>query len=199
MALVLAFLSAENENRQLEDLPLADFGRLPERLLLSVRTKAINENFLNWKLRPLLFLWFNAFFHLKSQHQRTLRLLFEDCRLIYFHSLMKSAFLPSEGLLCLYDKQNNTWLLVGMEFEEKFHIYARPYMILYIKTFITPLYTILQYQGKVTRKVCTDRGSPWSFRAWLSFWPSPSSLASRPTSPATFTGALLTTTRNSIN
>ena len=33
MALVLAFLSAENENRQLEDLPLADFCRLPERLL----------------------------------------------------------------------------------------------------------------------------------------------------------------------
>ena len=46
-ALVLTFLSAENENRQLEDLPLADFGRLPERLLLSVRTKSINENFVN--------------------------------------------------------------------------------------------------------------------------------------------------------
>ena len=29
VALVLAFLSAENENRQLEDLPRADFGRLP--------------------------------------------------------------------------------------------------------------------------------------------------------------------------
>ena len=29
IALVLAFLAAENENRQLEDLPLADFGRLP--------------------------------------------------------------------------------------------------------------------------------------------------------------------------
>ena len=29
MALVSAFLAAENENRQLEDLPLADFGRLP--------------------------------------------------------------------------------------------------------------------------------------------------------------------------
>ena len=39
VALVLAFLSAESENRQLEDLPLADFGRLLERLLLSVRTK----------------------------------------------------------------------------------------------------------------------------------------------------------------
>ena len=47
MALVLAFLSAENENRQLEDFLLADFGRLPERLLLSVRTKSINENFVN--------------------------------------------------------------------------------------------------------------------------------------------------------
>ena len=45
VALVLAFLSAENENRQLEDLPLTDFGRLPERVLLSVRTKSINENF----------------------------------------------------------------------------------------------------------------------------------------------------------
>ena len=47
MTLVLAFLSAEGENRQLEDLPLADFGRLPERLLLSVRTKSINENLVN--------------------------------------------------------------------------------------------------------------------------------------------------------
>ena len=67
---------------------------------------------------------------------------------------MKSTFLPSKGLLCLYDKQNNTWLLVDMEFlrvqlnislvccahawaieltlEEKFQIYARPCIILYI-------------------------------------------------------------------
>ena len=29
---------------------------------------------------------------------------------------MKSAFLVSKGLLCLYDKQNNTWLFVDMEF-----------------------------------------------------------------------------------
>ena len=29
---------------------------------------------------------------------------------------MKSAFLSSKVLLCLYDKQNNTWLLVDMEF-----------------------------------------------------------------------------------
>ena len=47
VALVLAFLAAENKNRQLEDLPLADFGRLPERLLLSERTKSTNEHFVN--------------------------------------------------------------------------------------------------------------------------------------------------------
>ena len=54
VALGLAFLSAENENRQLEDLSLVDFGRLSERLL-SVRTKSINKNFFNWKLRPFCF------------------------------------------------------------------------------------------------------------------------------------------------
>ena len=44
---MLAVLSAENENRQLEDFSLANIGRLPERLPLSVRTKSINENFVN--------------------------------------------------------------------------------------------------------------------------------------------------------
>ena len=64
-----------------------------------------------------------------------------------FSFITESAFLLSKGLSCLYDKQNNTWLLGGMEFlfscsarhltrslssllrltlEEKFHIYARP-------------------------------------------------------------------------
>ena len=46
VALVLAFLSAENENRQPENLPQAHFGRLPERILLA-RTMSINENFVN--------------------------------------------------------------------------------------------------------------------------------------------------------
>ena len=39
-----------------------------------------------------------------------------NCRFLYFHSLLKSAFLVSKGLLCLYDKRNNTWLLLDMEF-----------------------------------------------------------------------------------
>ena len=47
---------------------------------------------------------------------RTPRLSFGDCRFIYFHSLMKLACLPIKGLLCLYDKQNNTWLLLDIEF-----------------------------------------------------------------------------------
>ena len=37
--LVMAFRAAENENRQLEDLPQADFWPWPERFLLSPRTK----------------------------------------------------------------------------------------------------------------------------------------------------------------
>ena len=87
VALVSIFLSAENENWQLEDLPKADFGHLPEWLLLSIRTKSINENFVNWKL------WYHL-----------------------FSFINEVGFLLSKGLLCLYDKQNNTWLLVDMEF-----------------------------------------------------------------------------------
>ena len=36
VTLVMAFLAAENENRQLKGLPQADFGRVPERFLRSV-------------------------------------------------------------------------------------------------------------------------------------------------------------------
>ena len=43
--LIMAFLAAENENRQLEDLPQAAFGCVPERHLLLVRTELITENF----------------------------------------------------------------------------------------------------------------------------------------------------------
>ena len=33
-----------------------------------------------------------------------------------FAFINEVGFLPRKGLLCLYDKQNNTWLLVDMEF-----------------------------------------------------------------------------------
>ena len=45
VALVMAFLATESNNRQLEDLLQADFGCVPERFLLSVWTKSIIENF----------------------------------------------------------------------------------------------------------------------------------------------------------
>ena len=46
VTLVMAFLAAENENRQLKGLPQADFGRVPGRFLRSLRTKPKTENFL---------------------------------------------------------------------------------------------------------------------------------------------------------
>ena len=45
VALVMAFLATESDNRQLEDLLQADFGCVPGRFLLSVWTKSIIENF----------------------------------------------------------------------------------------------------------------------------------------------------------
>ena len=45
VALVVAFLAAENENRWLEDLPQADFGRVPGRFLLSVGINSITVDF----------------------------------------------------------------------------------------------------------------------------------------------------------
>ena len=51
----MAFLVAENENRQLEDFPYADFGCLTE-TSFTVRKKSIMENSVNLKFRLLLFL-----------------------------------------------------------------------------------------------------------------------------------------------
>ena len=43
VALVKAFLTAENKNLQLEDLSQADFSHVPERFPLSVRTNSITD------------------------------------------------------------------------------------------------------------------------------------------------------------
>ena len=52
------------------------------------------------------------------------RSLFGDCRSFYFYLSIKSTFFVREGLLCLYEKR--------VQLEEKFHIYARPSIILYV-------------------------------------------------------------------
>ena len=54
LPLEMAFLTPENKSQQLEDMPQADFGCVPERFLLSVRTKSITENCVYWKLHPLI-------------------------------------------------------------------------------------------------------------------------------------------------
>ena len=113
----MAFLTAENENRQLEDLPQADFGRVPERFLLSVGTESVTENFEYWKLSPLFVsVVFQRFFFFILSLSTAAFFVFGDCRSFYFHSLIKLTFHVSKGLLCLYDKQNNTWLLGDMKF-----------------------------------------------------------------------------------
>ena len=78
VALVTAFLAAKNENRQLEDLPQADFGRLPERFL-SVRTKSINENL---QMENNAHCCFYKHFSILSLRADTLY----DFRFFYFHS-----------------------------------------------------------------------------------------------------------------
>ena len=132
VALVTAFLTAENENRQPEDLLQAYFGRVPERFLLSVSTKSITKNFVCWKWRPLfIFVVFQRFLPSWALAPTHFTVLFGDCRSFYFYSLVKSTFLVGERLLCLYEKQNNTWLfhsmrVVGEGESEKFQVFFNP-------------------------------------------------------------------------
>ena len=114
----MAFLAAENENRQLKDLPQADLSRVPEGFLLSVKTKSLSEDFVYGKLRLLFVVVMlqRMFSSWALAPWRTLRFLLNVWRSFYFHLLIKLTCLVSKGLLCLYDKQNNTWLLVGMKF-----------------------------------------------------------------------------------
>ena len=51
----MVFLAAENENRQLEDLPQLNFGCVPWKISPVGKEKVDNWEFEHWKLRPLLF------------------------------------------------------------------------------------------------------------------------------------------------
>ena len=63
VALVMAFHAAESENRPLEDLPRADFGRVPEKISFVGEEKTtpivvfvmIQRIFTSWALAPTLF------------------------------------------------------------------------------------------------------------------------------------------------
>ena len=107
----MAFLVAEDENRELKDLPHADLGCVTERFLLLVRPKSVTENFVCWKLCPLFVLYcFNTFFS-----PTDFSISIQGFWILLF-SFIKVVFLVSKGLLCLYGKQNKTWLLLDMEF-----------------------------------------------------------------------------------
>ena len=51
---VMAFLAAENENRQLEDLPQADFGRVHKNVSFVDKEK-VNNWFCEKKVTPIVF------------------------------------------------------------------------------------------------------------------------------------------------
>ena len=92
-ALVIAFLAAKNENRQLEDLPRADLAVYLKDYSVGKDKVNERENFVNWKLHN------HCFCNHESTHISILSLsgnvlhdLFGNCRFLYFHSLIKSAF-----------------------------------------------------------------------------------------------------------
>ena len=59
---------------QLKDLPQANFGHVPERFFLSIETNSITENFVCWKLGPLIvFVVIQRMFSSWVRHRGTLR------------------------------------------------------------------------------------------------------------------------------
>ena len=113
VTLVRAFLAAENENRRLEDLPQADFGRGPKRFLLSVRTRSITENFVYWKLGPLfVFVMINACFH--PELANALYFSYSGLSILLFSYINK--VLSVKGCCVYMINKKNTWLLEDMKF-----------------------------------------------------------------------------------
>ena len=122
----MAFLSAENKNWQLEDLPQADFGRLPELFRPLFVFVVFRRSFSSWALAPTLFTIFNR-----------------ELSILLFSFINQIDFLVSKGPLSIYIYMINQiihgclliWNYCSRELssstlEEKFHIYARPFVIL---------------------------------------------------------------------
>ena len=134
VALVMAFLMAENKIRELKDLPQADFRGVPERFLLSLRTNAITDNFVYWKLGLLLgFIVIQGMFsswvhtYLRSFIRRLSILLFS-----FFNKVDFSCHWRAIMLINMIDKIIHSYLLIW-NFSSRFQldIYARPYIIVY--------------------------------------------------------------------
>ena len=112
----MVFLVAENENRQLKDLPQADFGREHENISLVGKEKVNNWEFCEKKATPIVCLCNGStvFFILS---------FIADALYDFFGRIVKPiisffknlTFLPRRGLLCLHGEQNNRWSLADME------------------------------------------------------------------------------------
>ena len=98
MALVMAFSTAKNENRHLDDLPQAAVGCVPERI-----SSVGEDKVSNWE-----FWFFLNFFY-------SFLFLFLFWIFIFIRLLNRFFWSVKGYCTCLYDKQNNTWLLVDME------------------------------------------------------------------------------------
>ena len=77
---------AENENRQLEDLPQADFGRVHKNISFVGEEKVNNWEFCEKKATPIV-CFFNGsthFFHLEPYRRALYDLFFADCETYNF-------------------------------------------------------------------------------------------------------------------
>ena len=87
-------------------------------VLLLVRKRSLTENFVKRKLRPLpVSVMVQRIFFISSLYHRRRFItdfFFADCE-TYNFNIWRSTFLPTKGLLCSYDTQNNTRLLAVME------------------------------------------------------------------------------------
>ena len=113
----MVFLVAENENQQLKDLPQADFGREHENISLVGKEKVNNWEFCE-KKATLIVCFCNGstlFFILSFIADALYDFLIVRIVKPIISFFKKSTFLPSKGLLCLHDKQNNTWSLADMK------------------------------------------------------------------------------------
>ena len=109
----MAFLATENENRQLENLPLCNWKSSP------VDKDQVNDwEFCVLKITPIFLCLcsVSTHFFILSQSANALHDFILDCQSSHFNPFIKLTLLVSKGLLCLYGKQNNTWLLVDTKF-----------------------------------------------------------------------------------
>ena len=72
--------------------------------LFTWKTSSVGEDKCSkWEFYNMKFMTIVFVIVIQLIFQCTLQLLFRDCWFIYFHSLMKSAFLLSKGLLWIYE------------------------------------------------------------------------------------------------